>query len=77
MVYLKSGVKGRFCTLAQINLLQLIGVVKLINWFAFVIGILARVTEGDKSDMQKLGYEYIRLVIKHLHIPLFKKSKWL
>ena len=27
-----------------------------------VTGILARVTEADKTDMQKLGYEYIRLV---------------
>lgn len=30
-------------------------------------GILARVTEGDKSDMQKLGYEYIRLVVCNLY----------
>ena len=38
------------------------------NCFVFITGILARVTEGDKSDMQKLGYEYIRLVIKDLCI---------
>ena len=28
----------------------------------FVLGILARVTEGDKSDMEKQSYEYIRFV---------------
>ncbi|XP_078378364.1 bifunctional purine biosynthesis protein ATIC-like [Oculina patagonica] len=30
-------------------------------------GILARVNEGDKSDMKKLGYEYIRLVVCNLY----------
>ena len=42
------------------------------NCFVFITGILARVTEGDKSDMQKLGYEYIRLVIKDLSIHYLK-----
>lgn len=28
----------------------------------FMLGILARLAETDKSDMQKQGYEYIRFV---------------
>lgn len=30
-------------------------------------GILARVTDGDKSDMEKQSYEYIRLVVCNLY----------
>ena len=37
--------------------------VNLIGFFSFfIIGILARLTEADQSDIQKQGYEYIRCV---------------
>lgn len=41
----------------------------MLPWMVcFVLGILARVTEGDKSDMEKQSYEYIRFVKLNLTV---------
>lgn len=41
----------------------------MLTWMVcFVLGILARVTEGDKSDMEKQSYEYIRFVKLNLMV---------
>lgn len=58
------------CCYSRLATLYLINyIIWVIIWrYNSVLGILARVTEGDKSDMEKQSYEYIRFVKLNLTV---------